>query len=302
MSYGDAATGLHQWTLDEEAAAPFFRQAVELGVTFWDTANVYQGGTSEEFVGRAVGRFARREEIVLATKVSGKMHDGPGGSGLSRKAVLEQADASLRRLGTDYIDVYYIHRFDPETPVEETMRALDDLVRAGKVRYLGASSMGAWQFAKAQHAAVVNGWTTFSAMQDQYNVLKREEERDMIPMCLDQGVGLTPYSPLAKGRAARPWGQQTARSSSDEVAKAFDRDVDEQVVHAIQRVADDRGVPMAQVALAWVLSKPVVSCPIVGATKPNHLQDAVAALALDLTGAEIAALEAPYQPQDNYWW
>jgi aryl-alcohol dehydrogenase-like predicted oxidoreductase len=182
------------------------------------------------------------------------------------------------------------------------MRALDDLVRAGKVRYLGASSMGAWQFAKAQQAAVVNGWTTFSAMQDQYNVLKREEERDMIPMCLDQGVGLTPYSPLAKGRAARPWGRQTARSSSDEVARAFDRDVDEQVVHAIQRVADDRGVPMAQVALAWVLSKPVVSCPIVGATKPNHLQDAVAALALDLTGAEIADLEAPYQPQDNYWW
>jgi aryl-alcohol dehydrogenase-like predicted oxidoreductase len=302
MSYGNAAAGMHQWTLDEDSAAPFFRQAVELGVTFWDTANVYQGGTSEEFVGRAITRFSRREEIVLATKVCGKMHDGPGGSGLSRKAILEQADASLRRLGTDYIDVYYIHRFDPETPVEETMRALDDLVRAGKVRYLGASSMWAWQFAKAQHAAVVNGWTTFSAMQDQYNVLKREEERDMIPMCEDQGVGLTPYSPLAKGRATRPWGQRTARSSSDNVAKAFDRDVDEPVVDAIQKVAEGRGVAMAQVALAWVLSKPVVSCPIVGATKPNHLRDAVAALALDLTADEIAELETPYQPQDNYWW
>jgi aryl-alcohol dehydrogenase-like predicted oxidoreductase len=302
MSYGNAATGMHQWTLDEDAAAPFFRQAVELGVTFWDTANVYQGGTSEEFVGRAVTTFSRREDIVIATKVSGQMHDGPGGSGLSRKAILEQVDASLRRLGTDYIDVYYIHRFDAETPVEETMATLDDLVRAGKVRYLGASSMWAWQFAKMQHAAVVNGWTTFSAMEDQYNVLKREEERDMIPMCLDQGVGLTPYSPLAKGRAARPWGEQTARSSADAVAKAFDRDVDRPVVDAVQKIAEARDVPMAQVALAWVLSKPVVSCPIVGATKPRHLQDAVAALDLELTDSDITALEEPYTAQDNYWW
>lgn len=302
MSYGTAAAGMHQWTLDEDAAAAFFRQAVELGVTFWDTANVYQGGTSEEFVGRAIARFSRREDIVLATKVSGKMHDGPGGSGLSRKAVLEQVDASLRRLGTDYIDVYYIHRFDPETPVEETMATLDGLVHGGKVRYLGASSMWAWQFAKLQHVAVVNGWTPFSAMQDQYNVLRREEERDMIPMCLDQGVGLTPYSPLAKGRAARPWGEQTVRSSADAVARAFDRDVDKPVVDAIQNVAETRDVPMARVALAWVLSKPVVSCPIVGATKPNHLQDAVAALDLNLTDGEIAELEARYTPQDNYWW
>jgi len=302
MSYGDAVAGMHQWTLPEDEAAPFFRQAVELGVTFWDTANVYQGGTSEEFVGRAITRFSRREDIVLATKVSGKMHDGPGGSGLSRKAILEQADASLRRLGTDYIDVYYVHRFDGETPVEESMAALHDLVRAGKVRYLGASSMWAWQFAKLQQAAVVNGWTTFSAMQDQYNVLKREEERDMIPMCLDQGVGLTPYSPLAKGRAARPWGEQTARSSSDTVAQAFDRDVDRPVIDAVQAVSAARGVPMARVALAWVLSKPVVSCPIVGATKPRHLQDAVAALDVDLTDGEIAELEARYAPQDNYWW
>ncbi|MFI5908944.1 aldo/keto reductase [Dactylosporangium sp. NPDC051541] len=302
MSYGNAATGMHQWTLDEDAAAPFFRQAVELGVTFWDTANVYQAGTSEEFVGRAITRFSRREDIVLATKVSGKMHEGPGGSGLSRKAILEQADASLRRLSTDYIDVYYVHRFDPETPVEETMSALHDLVRAGKVRYLGASSMWAWQFAKMQHASVLAGGTTFSAMQDQYSVLKREEERDMIPMCLDQGVGLTPYSPLAKGRAARPWGEQTARSSTDAVAKAFDRDVDKPVVDAVHTVAEARGVPMAQVALAWVLSKPVVSLPIVGATKPHHLADAVAALDLTLTDAEIAELEQPYTPQDNYWW
>ncbi|SHN47657.1 aldo/keto reductase [Cryptosporangium aurantiacum] len=302
MSYGHAAAGMHQWTLDEDAAAPFFRQAVELGVTFWDTANVYQGGTSEEFVGRAIREFSRREDIVLATKVSGKMHDGPGGSGLSRKAILEQADASLRRLGTDFIDVYYIHRFDPETPVEETMATLDDLVRAGKVRYLGASSMWAWQFAKLQHTAAVNGWTTFSAMQDQYNVLKREEERDMVPMCLDQGVGLTPYSPLAKGRATRPWGEQTTRSSADNVAKAFDRDVDKPVVDAVEQIAEARGVPMAQVALAWVLSKPAVSCPIVGATKPHHLQDAVTALDLALTPDEIAELEKPYTPQDNYWW
>ncbi|UQX87037.1 aldo/keto reductase [Jatrophihabitans telluris] len=302
MSYGRAASGMHQWTLDEDAAAPFFRQAVELGVTFWDTANTYQGGTSEEFVGRAIGMFSRREDIVLATKVYGKMHDGPGGSGLSRKAILEQLDASLRRLGTDYIDVYYTHRFDDEVPVEETMEALHDVVKAGKVRYLGASSMWTWQFAKMQRAAESNGWTTFSAMENQYNVLKREDERDMIPLCLDQGVGLTPYSPLAKGRATRPWGEQTARSASDAVAKAFDRDVDKPIVDAIHGIADSRGVPMAQIALAWVLSKPVVSCPIVGATKPNHLQDAVSALDLTLTSDEIAAVEEPYTAQDNYWW
>jgi len=302
MSYGQPGAGLHQWTLDEDAAAPFFRQAIEAGVTFWDSANVYQGGTSEEFVGRAIGRYSRREDIVLATKVSGKMHDGPGGSGLSRKAILEQLDASLRRLGTDYLDVYYLHRFDDHTPVEETMSTLHDVVTGGKVRYLGASSMWAWQFAKLQHTAQVNGWTTFSAMQDQYNVLKREEERDMIPFCLDQGVGLTPYSPLAKGRATRPWGEQTARSSTDTVATAFDRDVDKPVIDAIETIAAERGVPMARIALAWVLSKAVVSCPIVGATKPHHLDDAVAALDIILTDDEIAALEQPYTAQDNYWW
>ena len=302
MSYGQAGSGMHQWTLDEDAAAPFFRQAVDLGVTFWDTANTYQGGTSEEFVGRAITRFARREDIVLATKVFGRMHDGPGGSGLSRKAIIEQLDESLRRLGTDYIDVYYIHRFDDDTPVEETMRTLHDVVTAGKVRYLGASSMWTWQFAKMQHAAERNGWTTFSAMENQYNVLRREEERDMIPLCLDQGVGLTPYSPLAKGRAARPWGAQTVRSSADQVAKAFDRDVDRPVIDTIASIADRRGVPMAQIALAWLLSRPVVSCPIVGATKPGHLADAVAALDIDLSAEEVVALESPYVAQDNYWW
>ena len=302
MSYGRAATGMHQWTLDEDAAAAFFRQAIELGITFWDTANVYQRGTSEEFVGRAIQQYSRREDIVLATKVCGKMHDGPGGGGLSRKSILEQLDDSLRRLGTDYVDVYYVHRFDEAVPVEETMETLHDVVKAGKVRYLGASSMWAWQFAKMQHAAELNGWTSFSAMQDQYNVLKREEEREMIPLCLDQGVGLTPYSPLAKGRAARPWGEQTARASTDAVAKAFDRDVDRPVVEAIHTIAGTRGVPMAQIALGWVLSKPVVSFPIVGATKPHHLRDAVAALDITLTDDEIAALEEPYTPQDNYWW
>lgn len=302
MSYGDPARGLHFWTIDEDAARGFFRQAVELGITFWDTANVYQQGSSEEFVGRAVREFSRREDIVLATKVSGKMHDGPGGSGLSRGAILEQVDASLSRLGTDYIDLYQIHRFDPETPVEETMATLHDLVRAGKVRYLGASSMWAWQFAKMQTAATVNGWTPFATMQDQYNALKREEEREMIPMCVDQGVGLVPYSPNAKGRLTRPRGVETARSSVDEVAKAFDSDADGPVIDAVQRIAEDRGVPMAQVALAWVLRNPVVAAPVVGATKPNHLEDAVAALDIDLTDDEVAAIEAPYQPQAPFWW
>jgi aryl-alcohol dehydrogenase-like predicted oxidoreductase len=301
MSYGENR-GLHSWTLDEESAQPFFRQAVELGVTFWDTANVYQGGSSEEFVGRAVQRYSRREEIVLATKVSGKMHDGPGGSGLSRAAILEQVDASLARLGTDYIDLYLIHRFDPETPVEETMEALDDVVRAGKVRYLGASSMYAWQFAKMQHAADQGGWTRFVAMEDQYNLIKREEEREMLPMCSDMGVGCVPYSPQGKGRLTRPWGAQTARSSVDVVAKSFDLDVDRPVVEAVQRLAEKREVGMSQIALAWLLSKPVVSAPIVGATKPHHLADAVSALEVTLSEEEIGELEEPYSPQDPYWW
>ena len=302
MSFGDPARGLHTWTLDEEASGAFFRQAVELGVTFWDTANVYQQGSSEEIVGRAIREYSRREDIVLATKVSGRMHDGPGGKGLSRKAILEQVDASLTRLGTDHIDLYLIHRFDPDTPVEETMEALHDVVKAGKARYLGASSMHAWQFAKLQHTADLHGWTRFVAMQDQYNLIKREEEREMLPMCADMGVGAIPYSPQGKGRLTRPWGEQTARAAVDQVAKAFDLDIDQPVVDAVQKVAAERGIPMAQVALAWVLAKPVVSAPIVGATKPHHLADAVAALEVHLTVEEITALETPYTPQAPYWW
>jgi aryl-alcohol dehydrogenase-like predicted oxidoreductase len=303
MSYGDPAVGLHSWTLDEEASQPFFRQAVELGVTFWDTANVYQDGTSEEFVGRALRRYpSRREDVVVATKVFGRMHDGPTGAGLSRAAIHEQCEASLRRLGTDWIDLYLIHRFDESVPVEETMAALHELVVAGKVRYLGASSMWAWQFAKMQTAALVNGWTTFSAMQDQYNLLKREEEREMLPMCADMGVGVVPYSPQAKGRLTRPWGQQTQRGAADEVAKSFDSPADQPVVEAVETLARNRGVPMSQVALAWVLRNPVVTAPIVGATKPHHLLDAVAALELKLTDDEIRSLEEPYIPQEPYWW
>ena len=300
MSYGDP--GFHQWTLDEEASQPFFRQAVELGITFWDTANGYGGGTSEEFVGRAVKTYARREDIVLATKVHNKMHEGPGGSGLSRKAILEQLDASLRRLDTDYIDLYYIHRFDPDVPVEETMEVLHDVIKAGKVRYIGASSMWAWQFAKMQHAADLGGWTRFVAMENQYNLLKREEEREMLPMCTDMGVGCVPYSPLGKGRLARPWGQHTQRGDTDQVARTFDLDLDQPVVEAVQQVADERGVQMAQIAMAWVLSKPVVTAPIVGATKTHHLADAAAALEIQLTEEEISHLEEPYTTQPAYWW
>ncbi len=302
MSYGDSSSGFNEWSLDEDSSQPFFQQAVELGITLWDTANVYQLGSSEEFVGRAVKKYSRREDTVLATKVSGKMHDGPGGQGLSRKAIMEQIDASLARLGTDYVDLYLIHRFDPDTPVEETMEALHDVVKAGKARYLGASSMFAWQFAKLQHAADLHGWTRFVAMQDQYNLIKREEEREMLPMCADMGVGCVPYSPQGKGRLTRPWGEQTQRSAKDAVAKTFDLDVDRPVVEAVQKVAAARGIPMSQVALAWLLAKPIVSAPIVGATRQHHLADAVAALDVTLTGDEIQTLEEPYTPQPPYWW
>jgi len=302
MSYGDPTTErAHPWALADEDAQPFFRQALELGITFWDTANVYQAGTSEEVVGRAIKRYSRREDIVLATKVHGKMHDGPGGSGLSRKAILEQIDASLARLGTDYIDLYQIHRFDPDTPVEETMEALHDIVKAGKARYLGASSMFAWQFAKLQHAADLGGWTRFVSMQNQYNLLRRQDEPELMAMCADSGVGLVPYSPQGKGRLARPWGEQSTRSSTDHVVQAFDSPLDEPVVNAVQKLADARSVTMAQVALAWVLRNPAVSAPIVGATKPHHLPEAVAALEITLTDEEVAALEAPYRDHGPSW-
>jgi aryl-alcohol dehydrogenase-like predicted oxidoreductase len=302
MSYGDPTTpGAHAWALTEDRAEPFFRQAVELGITFWDTANVYQRGTSEQVVGRAINRFSRREDIVLATKVHGVMHDGPGGSGLSRKAILEQIDASLTRLGTDYIDLYQIHRFDDETPVEETMEALHDVVRAGKVRYLGASSMRAWQFAKLQHAADLGHWTRFVSMQNQYNLLRRHDERELMAMCGDMGVGLVPYSPNGKGRLARPAGEQSTRSSSDKVVQAFDSPYDEPVIAAVHDLARVRGVSMAQIALAWVLRNPLVSAPIVGATKPHHLSEAVGALDISISDDEAAALEKPYVEFGPSW-
>jgi aryl-alcohol dehydrogenase-like predicted oxidoreductase len=302
MSYGDPTTSnAHTWALTDDDAQPFFRQAVEMGVTFWDTANTYQLGTSEEVVGRAIRRYSRREDIVLATKVFGWMHDGPGGQGLSRKAILEQVDASLTRLDVDYIDLYQIHRFDPEAPVEETMEALHDIVKAGKVRYIGASSMYAWQFAKLQHAAEMHGWTPFVAMQNQYNLLRRQDERELLPMCADMGVGVVPYSPQGKGRLARPWGEQSHRSSVDKVVKSFDSPLDEPVVKAVQRVAEARGASMAQIALAWVLNSPVVSAPIVGATKPQHLPEAIAALDLHLSDDEIQSLEEPYTPHGPSW-
>jgi len=302
MSYGDPETpGAHTWALNDDAAQPFFRQAVELGITFWDTANVYQNGTSEELVGRAIKRYSRREDIVLATKVRGRMHDGPGGEGLSRKAILEQVDASLTRLDTDFIDLYQIHRFDSDAPVEETMEALHDIVKAGKVRYIGASSMYAWQFAKLQHAAALHHWTPFVSMQNQYNLLRRQDERELMAMCHDMGVGAVPYSPQGKGRLARPWGQQSHRSTVDHVVQSFDSPLDEPVVNAVQQVAGARGATMAQVALAWVLRNPVVSAPIVGATKPHHLPEAVAALDVHLTQDEINSLEESYAQHGPSW-
>ncbi|MGH1523828.1 aldo/keto reductase [Leifsonia sp. L25] len=294
MSFGDRTRGFNEWALDDEGAAPIFRQAVEAGITFWDTANVYGFGSSEEIVGRAIREYTTREDIVLATKVNFTMHDGPGGAGLSRRAILEQIDASLTRLNTDFVDLYQIHRFDPLTPVEETMEALHDVVKAGKARYIGASSMWAWQFAKLQHAADLGGWTRFVTMQDQYSLMMREEEREMFPLLADQGVGSLPWSPLAKGRLTRPWGEQTLRAETDPLQARFSEAHDRPIAEAVQRVAEARGVPMAQVALAWVLRNPVVDAPIVGATKPHHLPDAVAAVHLELTDDEVRQLEEPY--------
>jgi 1-deoxyxylulose-5-phosphate synthase len=296
MSFGDTSRGFSEWSLGYEDAQPFFQQAVELGVNFWDTANVYGFGSSEEIVGQALKKFSRLEDIVLATKVHFKMHDGPGGSGLSREAIMEQIDASLARLDTDYVDLYQIHRLDPETPVEETMEALHDVVKAGKARYIGASSMWAWQFSKMQYVANLHGWTRFVSMQDQYNLMQREEEREMFGLLADQGVGSIPYTPLAKGRLARPWGEQTQRFDVDPVGRRFDIDSDRPIVDAVQKIAEARGIPMAHVALAWVLKNPVVTAPIVGPTKPHHLPDAVAALEVHLTDDEIRNLEEPYGP------
>lgn len=297
MSFGDTSSGFNSWSLNEDDSQPFFAKAVELGITFWDTANAYNLGSSEEFVGRAIRKYSRREDIVLATKVFFPMHGGPGGQGLSRVAIMENIDASLRRLGTDYVDLYQIHRFDPNTPVEETMAALHDVVKAGKARYLGASAMWAWQFSKMQYTAELNGWTRFVSMQDEYNLIMREEEREMFGLLRDQGVGSIPFSPLAKGRVCRPWGEHTRRGDSDPVGHRYDQEQDAPIVAAVQKVAEARGVPMAQVALAWVLKNPVVSAPIVGPTRLEHLTDAVAALDLRLTDDEIAALEVHYVPR-----
>ena len=296
MSFGVPDRGAHPWTLDEQASRPILQRALELGVTFFDTANVYSDGTSEQIVGRALKDLARREEVVLATKVHGRMRPGPNGAGLSRKAILSEIDASLRRLGTDYVDLYQIHRFDPHTPIEETMQALHDVVRAGKARYLGASSMWAWQFAKAQHVAAQNGWTPFVSMQDHYNLLNREEEREMLPLCADSGVGVIPWSPLARGRLAREWDEATERSGTDEFGKTLYVPSDRTIVERVAEVAAEREVSRAQVALAWLLAKPVVTAPIVGATKLSHLDDAVAALDLALTDDDVARLEQPYAP------
>jgi aryl-alcohol dehydrogenase-like predicted oxidoreductase len=296
MSFGLPDRGNHTWTLDEEASRPLIRRALEAGITFFDTANVYSDGTSEEIVGRALAEYARRDEIVLATKVHGRMRPGPNGGGLSRKAIMTEIDHSLRRLGTDYVDLYQIHRFDPTTPVEETMEALHDVVKAGKARYVGASSMYAWQFSKAQYTARMNGWTRFVSMQNHYNLLYREEEREMLPLCADQGVGVLPWSPLARGRLTRDWDDTTERSRTDEFGKKLYEEGDRQIVEAVAAVAAERGVPRAQVALAWLLHQDTVTAPIVGVTKPHHVDDAVAAVGIQLTDKEIEALREPYRP------
>jgi aryl-alcohol dehydrogenase-like predicted oxidoreductase len=297
MSYGEPDRGRHEWSLGEEDARPFFKRAIEAGINFFDTANVYSDGSSEEITGRALKDFARRDDVVIATKVHGRMREAANGAGLSRKAIMTEIDHSLRRLGTDYVDLYQIHRFDPHTPVEETMEALHDVVRAGKARYIGASSMYAWQFAKLQHTAERHGWTRFVSMQNHYNLLYREEEREMLPLCADQGVGVIPWSPLARGRLTRDWDAASARSESDAVLGRLYQPDDKRIVDAVAAIAESRGVPRAQVALAWVASRPGVTAPIVGATKAHHLDDAIAALDLRLTDEEVRRLEEPYTPR-----
>lgn len=299
MSYGDPARGNHEWTLPEEESRPFIRRALEAGITTFDTANVYSHGSSEEIVGRALSEFAKREDVVIATKVHGRMRPGANGGGLSRVHIMEQIDASLRRLGTDYVDLYQIHRFDPLVPIEETMEALHDVVKAGKARYLGASSMFAYQFAQLQYAADAGGFTRFVSMQDHYNLVNREEEREMFRFCAAEGIGVIPWSPLARGRLTRDWDAETSRSRADAFGAILyqqSEDADREIAAVVAAIAERRGVSRAQVALAWVLQQPVVTAPIVGATKLAHLEDAVAAIDLALTNAELAELEAPYTP------
>jgi aryl-alcohol dehydrogenase-like predicted oxidoreductase len=301
MSYGTPERGAHTWTLPDDQARPFVRQALDLGINFFDTANVYSDGTSEEILGRALNDFADRDEIVLATKVHGIRRPGPNGGGLSRKHILSEIDASLKRLGTDYVDLYQIHRLDHETPIEETLEALHDVVKAGKARYLGASSMYAWEFAQALYLADLNGWTRFASMQNHYNLLYREEEREMLPLCADQGIAVIPWSPLARGRLARAaQPEETARTRGDEFGRTLYQgaeEADRQIADAVGEVAEKHGVPRAQVALAWVAANPVVTAPIVGATKPHHLTDAVAAVSLSLDDQDVRDLEAHYLPR-----
>jgi aryl-alcohol dehydrogenase-like predicted oxidoreductase len=297
MSYGEPDRGNHAWTLSEEKSRPFIKQALELGINFFDTANVYSDGSSEEIVGRALNDFSTREEVVIATKVNSRMRQGPNGAGLSRKAIFAEIDASLRRLGTDYVDLYQIHRFDYETPIEETLEALHEVVKSGKARYIGASSMYAWQFAQMLATSSQKGWTRFVSMQDYVNLLYREEEREMLPLCKAEGIAVIPWSPLARGRLTRDWDETSARSETDEFGKtlyAGTEDADKKVVSAVAKIAEQRKLPRAQIALAWVLTK--VTSPIVGATKASHLDDAVASLQIKLSDDEISALEAPYIP------
>jgi len=302
MGFGDAERGVHKWVLNEENSRPIIKKALELGINFFDTANVYSNGTSEEYLGRALKDFAQRDQVVIATKVHGKMREGPNGSGLSRKAILSEIDNSLKRLGTDYVDLYIIHRWDYETPIEETMETLNDIVRGGKARYIGASAMYAWQFQSALYAADKHGWARFVSMQNHMNLIYREEEREMLPLCRAQGIGTTPYSPLASGRLTRDWSaEQTLRSETDLIAKRkYDAtaETDQQVVARVAELAVKLGVPRTQIALAWLLQKQPVTAPIIGATKISHLDEAVGALSVKLTTEEVTYLEEPYAPHN----
>jgi 1-deoxyxylulose-5-phosphate synthase len=303
MGFGDATRWIHTWVLNEDNSRLIIKHALELGINFFDTANVYSLGASEEILGRALKDFANRDEVVIATKLHGTMREGPNGGGLSRKAILSEIDHSLRRLGTDYVDLYIIHRWDDNTPIEETMEALHDVVKAGKARYIGASAMWAWQFQRALYVAEKHGWTRFVSMQDHLNLLYREEEREMLPLCLAEGIGVTPYSPLASGRLTRDWSAESSlRAATDQIAKSkYDAtaDTDRQVVERVAAIANTHGVARVHIALAWLLQKKPVTAPIIGATKISHLDDAVGALSVKLTAEEVAHLEAPYVPHPS---